>query len=236
MQTFLRLARLMQSTANMSLLEINMRPPGTRDSRPVLEIRIHFVDGSWERFIQSDVEMAESILRQINPSHLFNQSRIVTADDYSKSVFVPSQINRIDFIHQGNGFAHIPDDHADLVELTAAEFKKHVPLHNPSRLDKRSQYRPVGDLQVSFHDLRLCGGSHVYLMKETLVKLPAESQSYMRRFLSKGTLGVRRPGGGHSFLNLANLIGYTVYPGVPEVPSDTWMVQSPTTYVYETQH
>jgi hypothetical protein len=214
----------------MIAFEIDRRSSKRQSGRPALEIRLHFVDGSKETFVQPHAEMAESILQGTNPTHLFNQSRIVVADDYSKSVFVCSQINRVDFACSGDGFAHIPSDHADLVELTEAEFHKHVPLNNPSRLDKRAQQRQVGDLLVSFHSLRMRGGSRVYLMKETLVKLPAESQSYMQRFLSKGALGVRLPGGGQSFLNLANLIGYTVYPGVPEVPADTWMVQPQATY------
>ena len=218
----------------MIALEINTRSPKKRSSRPALEIRIHFADGSKEIFVQPDTEISEGILQQINPSHLFNQTRIVVADDYSKSVFVCSQINRIDFVNDGDGFAHIPDDHADIVELTEAEFRKHVPLNHPSRLQKRKQRRRVGDLLVSFLNLRMRGGSHVYLMNETLVKLPADSQSYMQRLLSKGTLSVRLLGGGQSFLNLANLISYTVCPGVPEIPSDTWMAQPQSTY--ETRH
>jgi hypothetical protein len=214
----------------MIALELNARSPKKRNSRPALEIRIHFADGSTEIFVQADVEIAESILQQINPSHLFTQTRIIVADDYSKSVFVCSQINRIDFVNDGDGFAHIPDDHADLVELTEAEFRKHVPLNHPSRLQKRRQCRQAGDFLVSFLNLRMRGGSHVYLMNETLVKLPADSQSYMQRLLSKGTLSVRLAGGGESLLNLANLIGYTVYPGVPEIPSDTWMAQPQSTY------
>src|ERR1022692_1352019 len=117
----------------MIALEINTRSPKKRSSRPALEIRIHFADGSKETFVQSDAEISESILQQINPSHLFIQSRIIVADDYSKSVFVCSQINRIDFVNDGDGFAHIPDDHADIVELTEAEFHRHIPLNNPSR-------------------------------------------------------------------------------------------------------
>ena len=74
------------------------------------------------------------------------------------------------------------------------------------------------------------GGSHVYLMNEALIKLPSESQSYMQRLLSRGTLGVRLAGGGQGFLNLANLIGYSVYPGVAEVPADTWMAWPQATY------
>ncbi|HXI69970.1 MAG TPA: hypothetical protein VNN22_06385 [Verrucomicrobiae bacterium] len=218
----------------MITLEINTRSPKQGNSRPALEIRIHFADGSRETFVQPDPEISERILQQINPSHLFSQSRIVVADDYSKSVFVCSQIDRIDFVYDGDGFAHLPNDHADLVELTEAAFHRHVPLHNPSRLDKRVQRRRAGDLQVSFLNLRMRGRSQVYLMNETLVKFPVENQSYMQRLLSKGALAIRLPGGGQSYLNLANLIGYSVYPGVPEIPSDSWMAQPQATY--ETLH
>jgi hypothetical protein len=214
----------------MIAFEINARSRKRGGIQPALKIRFQFVDGSEETFFQPDKNRAEGILQQINPFHLFNQSRVVLADDYSKSVFVCARINRVDFVFKGDGFSHIPEDHADLVELSKAMFHKHVPLNNPSQLDRRAQHRQVGDLLVSFHNLKMRGGSHVYLMKETLVKLPAESQSYMQRFLSKGTLGVRLPGGGMSFLNLANLIGYTVYPGVAEIPSDAWMVQPQSTY------
>lgn len=78
---------------------------------------------------------------------------------------------------------------------------------------------------VSFLHLRMKGGRHVYLMREALVKLPAESQSFMQRLLSKGIYGIRLREGGYGLLNLQNLIGYTVYPGVPELPADTWMAQ-----------
>ena len=209
----------------MTAIETNRRFRKKSRIQAALKIRLQFVDGSDETFVQSDVEAVESILQQTSPFHLFNQTRIVIADNYSKSVFVCSQINRVDFSFRGDGFSHIPADHADLVEITEAMFHKHVPLDNPSRLEKRAQRRQVGDLLVSFHNLRMLGGSHVYLMKETLVKLPVESQSYMQRYLSKGTLGIRLQSGGKGFLNLANLIGYSVYPGVPELPSDTWMAQ-----------
>jgi len=43
--------------------------------------------------------------------------------------------------------------------------------------------------------------------------------------LSNGVYGIRLPERGQGFLNLQNLIGYRVYPGVAEVPSDTWMAQ-----------
>ncbi len=159
-------------------------------------------------------------------ANLFTRPRIVVADDYSKSVFVCSQINRVDFVFQGSDFSQLPNDHADLVEISKREFRARVPLEKPERLDKRVQPRHVGDLLVSFLHLRMRGGSHVYLMNETLIKLPLDNHSFMARLLSAGAYSVRLQGGGQGFLNLANLVGYTVYPGVPEIPSDAWMAVS----------
>jgi hypothetical protein len=209
----------------MIAVETNKPLLETSSTRPALEIRLQFVDGSDETFIQHDTEVAKNILQRIHPALLFSQTRILVADDYSKSVFVCSHINRIDFLFKGDGFSHIPWDHADIVELTEEEFRKRVPSNDPSRLQKRKQPRRVGDLLVSFLNLRMRGGSHVYLMNEILVKLPVESHSYMQRLLSKGTLVIRLASGGQSVLNLANLISYTVYPGVAEVPEDTWIAQ-----------
>jgi len=50
--------------------------------------------------------------------------------------------------------------------------------------------------------------------------------SFMQRLLSGGCYSIRLQGGGQAFLNLSNLVGYTVYPGVPEIPNDAWMAIS----------
>jgi hypothetical protein len=218
----------------MNAIEHCTEPDQMKSSRPALEIRFQFVDGSKETFIQPDAEVAEAIRQRANLSSLFNQSRIVVADDYSKSVFVCALINRVDLVFNGLEFSKIPSDYVDLVELTEAEFRQCVPMNDPALLQNREHRRQVGDLMVSFLDLRMTGGNHVYLMREAVVKLPAESQSFMQRLLSRGTYGIRLREGGHGLLNLQNLIGYTVYPGVPELPADTWMAQPHPTY--ETLH
>ena len=209
----------------MIAIETNTRSPRKTNSRRAPEIRFHFVDGSKKTFITANSEAAEAIRDRINLANVFHQTRIVVADDYSKSVFVCSQINRVDFLFNGSGFSIIPPDHADLVELTKAEFDQCVPMSDPTLLQKRDHRRQVGDLLVSFLHLRMRGGSHVYLMNEIVVKLPAENHSFMQRLLSNGTYGIRLREGGYGLLNLQNLIGYTVYPGVPELPADTWMAQ-----------
>lgn len=209
----------------MNVAAINSSIRKLNGSQAVLQIRFEFADGSSEGFYQAEARPANDILQQSDPNQLFIKSRIVVADDYSKSVFVSSQINRVDFIYKGGDFFRIPADYADLVELTEAQFRDRVPLNDPSRLQKRQVRRQVGDLHVSFLKLRMRGGGRVYLMDEKLVKIRADSQSYMREFLSKGTLGFRLQDGGQGYLNMANLVGYTVYPGVPDVPADSWMAR-----------
>jgi len=204
---------------------LGTKPIAEQNEAP-LEIRFEFVDGSVANFFQPDAEIAEGIWSRINVAHLFARPRIVVADDYSKSVFVCSQINRIDFVFEGSDFSQIPNDHADLVELSEEDFHAHVPLEDPTHLERRVQPRRVGDLLVSFLHLRMRGGSHIYLMNETLVKLPVDNHSFMQRLLSGWGYSIRLQGGGQGFLNLSNLVGYTVYPGVPEIPGDSWMAFS----------
>ncbi len=205
---------------------LSTKPHSQINAAPPLEIRFQFVDGSVANFFQSDPEIAENIWSRINVAHLFTRPRIVVADDYSKSVFLASQINRIDFVFEGSDFSKIPNDHAELVELSEEDFRERVPLDDLARLERRVQPRRVGDLLVSFLHLRMRGGSHVYLMNETLIKLPVDNHSFMHRLLSGGSYSIRLQGGGQGFLNLSNLLGYTVYPGVPEIPSDSWMAVS----------
>jgi hypothetical protein len=218
----------------MNIVETCIESSQVMSSPPALEIRFQFVDGSMQKFIQPDAESANLIQRRAVSSNLFAQSRIVVADDYSKSVFVGAQINRVDLVFPGLEFSKIPSDYADLVELTDAEFHQCVPMHDPALLQRRDRRLKAGDIMVSFLHLRMMGGSHVYLMREAFAKLPAESQSFMQRLLSRGTYGIRLREGGYGLLNLQNLIGYTVYPGVPELPADTWMAQPHPTY--ETLH
>jgi hypothetical protein len=213
----------------MNAIKMNTSAPKRASARPALEIRFHLADGSKETFVQNDAKIAEETRQRMNLCSLFDQTRIIVADDYSKSVFVCSEINRIDFVSDCLGFSRIPPDHADLLELTEAEFNRHVPLHEPTLLERRVQQRQVGDLLVSFIHVRMRGGSHIYLMNEAVIKLPIESHSFVQRMLSKGVYGIRLHNGGQGFLNLQNLIGYTVYPGVAQVPADTWMAQPKST-------
>src|SRR5678815_3646818 len=113
---------------SISVFKSEEPPPISEAPRYALEIRFHFVDGSRETFIQRDAAAAERTRNQINAQpNFYHQPRIVVADDYSKSVFVCSHINRIDLIFGDPALARIPPDHLDLVELSEAEFRQLVP-------------------------------------------------------------------------------------------------------------
>lgn len=193
--------------------------------KPGFVIRVHLTDGSVESFAQNDEAEAQKLWDKIEPSRLFVLSRIVLAGEHSKSVYVTAQIVRVDFIQESNECWEFPGGYSDIVELSEEEFRKHAHLDEPERMAKRQQPTPVGDLLVSFVRLYLAGGKPLFLMIEFPVKLPVENHSFMQFMLSKGGFHMRLCGGGIGVVNLANLLGYTVYPGVAQIPADSWLAE-----------
>jgi hypothetical protein len=199
----------------------NLQNPGS----PAMIIRIHLANGSVESFIQADEATARKTWQAIDPVRLFAQQRVIIAGTYAKSVFVASEIVRLDFVQQFCPCWEFPQGYSDIVELTESDFRKHAHLDQPELMPKREQPTAVGDLLVSFLKLQFRNSSPLFLMSEFSVKLPAENQSFMRFLLSKTGFHMRLRGGGVGVVNLAQLVGYNVYPGVAQVPSDTWAAE-----------
>ncbi|MEO8426540.1 MAG: hypothetical protein ABI651_05430 [Verrucomicrobiota bacterium] len=193
--------------------------------KPTFAIRVHLTDGSVESFAQDDEAEAQKLWDKIEPSRLFAQSRLVLAGEHSKSVYVTAQIVRVDFIQESNECWEFPGGYSDIVELSEEDFRKHARLDQPERMARRNEPTPVGDLLVSFLKLHLAGGKPLFLMIEFPVKLPVENHSFMQFMLSKSGFHMRLCGGGIGVVNLANLLGYTIYPGVPQLPADTWLAE-----------
>ncbi len=197
----------------------------TEPTKPEFVIRVHLTDGSLESFAVVNKTEAQRIWEAVDPSRLFAQPRLVIAGEHFKSVFVTAQILRVDFLNEIYECWAFPGGYADVVELSESEFKKHAHLDRPDQMAKRNQPTPVGDLLVSFLKLNMTGGKPLFLMTEFPVKLPAENQSFMHFLLSKGGFHMRLRGGGTGVVNLAHVAGYTVYPGVAQVPGDTWYAE-----------
>jgi hypothetical protein len=199
--------------------------PQVSESRTALTIRFHLTDGSVHAFTQSDSTVNEKLWDAIEPSRLFVPQRIVVGSEHSKSVFVAAEINRVDFLHGSFQCWEFPRGWSDIVELTEGEFRTHARLDEPSLMARREQLIPTGDVLVSFIKLHMRGGPPLFVMVEAAAKLPAESQSFMQFLLSKGSIHMRLRSGGIGVVNLANLAGYTVYPGVAQIPSDAWIAE-----------
>ncbi len=192
---------------------------------PAMLVRVCLAGGSVESFVQDDETTARRTWEGIDPVRLFTQQRLVIAGTYSKSVFASSEIVRFDFVQQFCPCWKFPDGYSDIVELSEGEFRKHAHLDEPELMRKREEHTPVGDLLVSFLKPQFRGSPPLFLMSEFSVRLPAENQSFMRFLLSKTGFHMRLRGGGVGVVNLAQLTGYTVYPGVAQVPSDAWLAE-----------
>src|SRR5262245_30803905 len=117
-------------------------------SKSALTIRFHLIDGSVHSFAQDDDAINEKLWDSIDPSRLFAHQRIVIASEHSKSVFVSSEIIRVDFHHSSFECWKFPGGFSDIVELSEEEFRRHAHLDQPELMVKRDQPTPSGDLLV----------------------------------------------------------------------------------------
>lgn len=197
----------------------------TAKPKSALTIRVHLTDGSVQSFQQADDAVARKIWDEVEPARLFSRPRVVIGSEHSKTVFVSAEIVRVDFLHESFQCWEFPGGYSDIVELSEEEFRTHAHLDEPALMPKREQPTPTGDLLVSFARLHMRGSHPLFVMVEVPVKLPAENQSFMHFMLSKGAVHMRLRGGGIGILNLANLAAYSVYPGVAQIPGDSWIAE-----------
>ena len=112
-------------------------------------VRVHLMGGAVESFFQNDAAAIKTIWQSVDPARLFAQQRLVIAGKHSKSVFVCSEIIRIDFIQQAFACWEFREGFSDIVELSEADFRKHAHLDHPELMAKRESPTPAGDLLVS---------------------------------------------------------------------------------------
>jgi hypothetical protein len=190
-----------------------------------LTIRFHLTDGTTHAFSQTNTAINEKLWDEIDPSRLFARPRIVVGSEHSKSVFVAAEIIRVDFHHDSFQCWKFPGGYSDIVEVSEEEFRTGAWLDEPSLRTKRDRPMVPGDLLLSFVKLQMRGGQPLFAKVKALAKLPAESQSFMQFLLSKAAVHMRLRGRGIGVVNLANLVGYTVHPGVAQIPADSWLAE-----------
>jgi len=192
---------------------------------PRLQIRVHGVDGSVATFTQDEPAFVKRILADCQNGHLFSRERITIAGQHAVTTFVASKIARIDLGYERFSDWKLPLGIEDIVELTEPEFLYQGYLLDLEHLDRRRQQLTMGDCDVGLVNIEMAGGRHVFLKIESVVGLPADHMQRIHSFLAAPSLSFRLEGGGLAFVNLANAMRFTVYPGPPEVPTDAWSAE-----------
>src|SRR5688572_19127047 len=94
--------------------------------------------------MQPDATINEKLWNEIEPGRLFTRHRIVVGSEHSKSVFVASEIIRVDFVRESFQYWEFPAGYSDIVELTEHEFRQHVHLDQRELMVKRDEPTPPG--------------------------------------------------------------------------------------------
>jgi hypothetical protein len=178
-----------------------------------LLLRVHLSDGSVQSFVQANQAKADQIWKCTDPTMLFAGQRLVIAGINFESVFVCSEIVRMDFIEPIRACWQIPDAFADVVELTEREFRENARLDHPGLMPERKRPVPVGNSLMSFLKLHFRKNPPIFLMARFPERFQSENHSLKHFLLSKTAFQMRLARGGVGVINLAHLTGYTAYPG-----------------------
>lgn len=189
---------------------------------PLLQIRVHKLDGSASTFVQDDFETSQQILDAFDPATLFARPRIILEDECSQTVIPIGQITRIDFEMDTDSPLNLMTDAIEAVELMPPEFDALI-----QNLAVPDQWKHLGELDtfvVTFLRLEMAD-SHRILLTMEVDSLSPQGISELRDFLlSRPGLCFRASGGGVSVLNLSNLCSLTISPGTHEQTEGVWRV------------
>lgn len=188
-----------------------------------LEIYIHKLDGSVERFIQSETALAERILTEIQPARMFVREKIIIADGNSLTSFPARQVVRIDLVSEPSSTLILPPGIVEAEEFTEAEWRAR--LQTAERCDSyEAQSRD--SLVVVFLNIKMAGQRPLFLALESPLHLLADQPEailYPLYPLAAPTLCFRMRTGGIAILNLAHLMHFTLFPTPPSIPMVTWL-------------
>jgi hypothetical protein len=188
-----------------------------------LEIRIHKVDGSIERFIQSEAALIERILNEFQPARIFVREKIIIADSNSLTSFPTRQVVRIDLVSEPPFQLILPPGIVDAEELTETEWRAR--LQNAQPGNRLNQARAQDASVVVFLDVKMAGQQPLFLTLEVCLELltdQPEAILYPLYPLATPALCFRMRSGGVAILNLVHLTRFTLFPAPPRTPMVTW--------------
>ena len=188
-----------------------------------LEIHIHKLDGSMERFIQSETSLMKRILNEFQPARIFIQEKIIIADGDSLTSFPARQVVRIDLVSEPSPHWILPPEIVNAVELTETEFR--ALLQNPEPGDRWNQARAQDASEVAFLNVEMAGQQPLFLALEVAIGPPADRPGailYPLYPLTTPALCFRMQTGGVAALNPLHLMRFTLSPAPQQTPMVAW--------------
>jgi hypothetical protein len=175
----------------------------TGEKPAFLEIRVHAIDGSARTISQSDAELAERALQELDPAQLFSHDRITIADGDVEITFVPPLIARIDLVTDRLSVWDFPFVLGAPVEITEAEFTEGVEgLHEWKESSS-------GEMPV-FLEIEMLDGERLFLSMRVVAGLPSACLKRVHSLFKERRLIFGLQTNGIGILNHSNVVGFSV--------------------------
>lgn len=187
-----------------------------------LQIHIHLVDGNVLRYEQHDPIAKEAIIKNLQPTKVFDERQIMIAGGYTVTGYSTSAVVRVDLMMEGLPEFRFGPEMANLSEITKDDFNER---YRPEEGESLKRKRPwtVGETFSGLAELELLNGTSIFLEFETTLRSKLDQRLVLQHFLSGSGLYCRRHGGGASFINTATVVRWTLFPGPPEAPQNAWI-------------
>lgn len=182
-----------------------------------LEIVIYLIDGSIHRFKQDDPAAVSRILETLQPPRVFSQKQILVAGSYFTAGYPTATITRMDLIGAEIGPLRHAVGVVDIEEISIRELDLYAkPRFSDTR--RSELVVNVGEATDTVAEINLADTQRIGLK----VRYQSESAIDRRQLLQSFAGGLpihgRRRGGGLVFINPANVIRFSFYPGLPDMP------------------
>lgn len=182
-----------------------MNCPEIRDMRhKPSQIRVWQIDGSTKHFCHSEQGALNQMIAELHSGHLFNQDRIIFADEDLQMSFFPPRVTRVDLITDRATVWDFPFAFGALYELAEDEFADGLRAFCESP-DSRSGSR-------IFFEIEMVGEKRTCLEMEIVSGFPAARLAKIFSLFNGRQLIFGLLAGGVGVLNLSNVARFAIHP------------------------
>ena len=187
----------------------------------ILELHVHLIDGSIERFAQPNPQAAGRILKGLDLANHFGKPHVTFETAQGIFIYPCAHVVRLDVLTEAElAFASIPR-RAQVHEISCEEFEaQYHPEFDPALT--RAQVGRAGEAFHGFIRIKLTSGETVVLEVNAQISAPLDQKMVFGSLFNVSTLVFPRSGGGYCLLNRANVLTFELLPGQPDVAPTAW--------------